>query len=152
MGKMALAVRTYRNRPVFLGTRHTLTSLPDATDRQAPHPETLSTRKRVGIWLCTLALAVTATAAVMADTPERAKLDGPVQDSTVRDLMKDEEQFYSLADYKGKKTVVLSFVSYNCSVSWRYEKRLGKLLADYGEKDVVFLAVRSNARDTIEGM
>ena len=109
-------------------------------------------RTRVGTWLCTLALAVSAAASVMAETPEQAKLDQPVKDFKLRDLMKGEEQHSALADYKGKKAVVLSFVSYNCSVSWRYEKRLGKLLADYGEKDVVFLAVRSNARDTIEGM
>jgi peroxiredoxin len=65
--------------------------------------------------------------------------------------MKDDEVFHTLSQYKGK-TLVLAWVSYNCSVSWRYEKRLGKLLQDYGKKDVAFLAVRSNALDTVEGM
>lgn len=109
-------------------------------------------RKRIMTWASALLLSTLACAAVVAQAPEKARIDQPVADFRLRDLMQDGEVTHALSQYKGKKAVVLSFVSYNCSVSWRYEGRMGKLLQDYGKKDVQFLAVRSNARDTIEGM
>jgi peroxiredoxin len=108
-------------------------------------------RKRALAWAAALLLSAVAGTGVLAQA-QRAQMDRPVADFKLRDLMKDDEVLHTLAQYKGKKTLVLTWVSYNCSVSWRYEKRLGKLLQDYGKKDVAFLAVRSSANDTVEGM
>jgi hypothetical protein len=47
---------------------------------------------------------------------------------------------------------VLSFISYNCGTSWKYERRMGKMMEEYGKKGVVFLNVNSNANDTPEGI
>jgi peroxiredoxin len=109
-------------------------------------------RKRGFVWLSALALSAAACVAVSAQAPERARIDRPVKDFQFRDLMVDDEKQYSLSQFKGKKAVLLTFVSYNCDVTWRYEKRLGKVLQDYGKKNVAFLGVRSSARDTPDAM
>jgi hypothetical protein len=68
-----------------------------------------------------------------------AQIDKPVKDFKLRDITSEKGSTVSLSQYKGKKAVVAVFLSYNCGTTWRYEKRLGKLMADYGKKDVVFL-------------
>jgi peroxiredoxin len=82
--------------------------------------------------------------------PERAKVDAPVRDFKLRDVMKDEESFVTLSGFKDKKVVVLYFVSDKCPVTWEYERRTGKLIEDFRKQDVVFLGVRSSAADTDE--
>lgn len=91
--------------------------------------------------------------------PARAVLDKPVMDFKLRDVMhdlkpdeKETDAEISLASFKGKKNVVLFFMSEKCSVTWRYEKRVGQMLKDYAKKDVVFLGVRSSANDTPESI
>jgi peroxiredoxin len=84
--------------------------------------------------------------------PAKAKVGEPVKDFKLKDVMQEKETFVSLSDYKGKKAVVLAFISYNCDISWRYEGRIGKLLSDFGKKDVAFLAIRSNRKDTADGI
>lgn len=91
--------------------------------------------------------------------PARAALDKPVKEFTLRDVMhdlkpdeKEADADISLARFKGKKNVVLFFMSEKCSVTWRYEKRVGQMLKDYAKKDVVFLGVRSSANDTPESI
>jgi peroxiredoxin len=110
--------------------------------------------RRTAVRLAAAMLGLTLCGAALAEAPasRQAKIGQPVQDFKFKDLMQDEDAFYSLSQYKGKKNVVLVFVSYNCDVTWRYEKRIGKLLKDYGKKDVVFLGVRSSARDELDQM
>src|SRR4051812_17242490 len=108
-------------------------------------------KRQIGGWLAALALCIAAGAAVTA-APQAAQLDKPVADFQLKDVMQDEESMVKLSEFKGKKNVVITFVSYNCDMTWRYEKRIGKLLQDYGKKDVAFLAIRSNARDTADGI
>jgi peroxiredoxin len=84
--------------------------------------------------------------------PDVAQIDKPVKDFKLRDITSEKGSMVSLSQYKGKKAVVAVFLSYNCSTTWRYEKRLGKLMADYGKKDVVFLGIHSNVNETDDGV
>ena len=47
---------------------------------------------------------------------------------------------------------MLFFMSEKCSVTWRYEKRVGQLLKDMAKKDVAFYGVRCSAADTCDGL
>lgn len=87
--------------------------------------------------------------------PTRAAIDKPIKDFRLKDLtreLKDGEKesarLIALSQYKDKKPVVLFFMSDKCGTTWRYEKRVGTIMAKYGEKDVAFLAVRCSALDT----
>lgn len=80
---------------------------------------------------------------------EKAKLDAPVRDFKLKDVMQEQESFVTLSELKGK-TVVLYFVSDKCQVTWQYEKRTGKLIGDFRKRGVVFLGIRSSASDTAE--
>ncbi len=82
--------------------------------------------------------------------PERAKVDEAVKDFKLKDVMKDEETFVALSDFKEKKVVVLYFVSDKCQVTWAYERRTGKLMDEFRKKDVIFLGIKSSAADTDE--
>jgi len=81
---------------------------------------------------------------------ERAKMDEPVKDFKLKDVMQDEEKFFSLSDYKDRKAVVLFFVSDKCAVTWAYERRIGRLFEDFRKQDVAFLGISSGANDTPE--
>ena len=52
-------------------------------------------------------------------------------------------------DTNGKPTLLV-FISYNCSTSWRYEKRVGKVMQEFGPKGLRVMFVRSSANDTVE--
>ena len=87
--------------------------------------------------------------------PDKAGVDKPVADFKLTDLMHEKKDGeapdanqIALADYKDKKPVVLFFLSEKCSVTWRYEKRVGQLMQRFGKKDAAFLAVRCSANDT----
>lgn len=89
----------------------------------------------------------------------RATLDEAVKDFKLRDLMKDlkenqkeEEAIVSLSQFKDKKTVVLFFLSEQCSVTRFYDNRIGELRKKIGEKNLVVLGVRCSAADTPEGL
>jgi peroxiredoxin len=94
-----------------------------------------------------LALAALAVGIGIAAAPARAKVEAgqPVKEFQLRDLWTDKD--VKLSQFKGKP-VVLIFISDKCDVTWRYERRIGKLMQTYGPKGVQFLAVRSSARDT----
>jgi len=86
---------------------------------------------------------------------EKAVIDKPVQDFKLVDLMHEKKEGekadaakIALSDYRDKKEVVLFFMSEQCDVTWRYEKRMGQLMQQYGKKDVAFLSVRCSANDT----
>jgi peroxiredoxin len=89
----------------------------------------------------------------------RATLDEAVKDFKLRDLMKDlkenqkeEDAMVSLSQFKDKKTVVLFFLSEQCSVTRFYDKRIGELRKKIGEKNLVVLGVRCSANDTPDGL
>jgi len=105
-------------------------------------------RSRVSRWLAAAAVAVACAAGAVGGT-NTADLDRPVKDFALKDLMGGKE--VSLSQFKGKP-VVLTFLSYHCDTTWRYERRLGKLIGDYSRKGVIFLNVNSNANDTSEGI
>jgi len=86
--------------------------------------------------------------------PDRAVIDKPVTDFKLPDLTHEKKEAekpdadkIAIADYKDKKPVVLFFMSEQCSVTWRYEKRFGQLMQKFG-KDVAILGVRCSANDT----
>jgi peroxiredoxin len=104
-------------------------------------------------WLGVSALAVTLAAGIATaweeTQPKQAEMDKPVQDFKVKDILSGKE--VALSDYKGKP-VVVSSIAYTCGTSWRYEKRMGRMFADYGKKGVVFLNMNSNANNTDDGI
>ena len=95
-----------------------------------------------------------------ADTkPMQAEIGKPVKDFKLKDLTKElkdgekeEKALVTLSKFKDKKPVVLFFLSEKCSVTWRYEKRVGELVGKYGGKDVQFFGVRCSANDTEESI
>src|SRR5579871_1988350 len=98
-------------------------------------------------------------AATKAEQPEKATLDAPVKDFKLQDLShtskegeKEDAAQVALSDYKGKKPVLLFFMSEKCQTTWRYEKRMGRLEQQYGKKDVAFFGVRCSANDTTESI
>jgi peroxiredoxin len=102
--------------------------------------------KGVGIVLSILTLALV-TSRPGRTAAETAKVDHAVKDFTLNDLWTDKP--VKISSLKGKPVVIV-FISYNCDTTWRYEKRIGQLMKDYGSKGVQFLAVRSSARDTVD--
>jgi peroxiredoxin len=87
--------------------------------------------------------------------PVTATLDKPVNDFKFQDMTHERKAgeradaaTIALSSFKDKKPVVLFFMSETCSVTWRYEKRMGQLMQKYARKDVAFLGVRCSANDT----
>jgi peroxiredoxin len=95
---------------------------------------------------CLLAAPV---AAAQDDT--RAAVGKPVKEFKLKDLMSADGKEYSLASFKGSKAVVLVWISEKCDITWRYEKRTGDLMKEFG-KDTQFFAVASSANDTPESI
>jgi peroxiredoxin len=91
--------------------------------------------------------------------PMQAEIDKLVKDFKLKDLTKElkdgepeDKAFVSLSQFKNKKPVVLFFMSEKCSVTWKYEKRVGELVSKYGGKDVQFFGVRCSGNDTEESI
>lgn len=100
--------------------------------------------------LAVLALFAAGSAAFAQE--EKAAIGKAVKDFKLRDLMQDEEKSYSLSEFKGKKHVVLVWISEKCDITWRYEKRTGALASEFAKKDVQFFAVTSSGNDTLQGI
>ena len=90
-------------------------------------------------------------APVAAAQDDKAEIGKPVKDFQLKDLLSADGKTHSLAEYKGKKAVVLIWVSEKCDITWRYEKRTGELMKEFG-KDTQFFAVASSANDTPESI
>ena len=90
-------------------------------------------------------LAAAPVAAAQDDT--KAAIGKPVKDFKLKDVMSTEDKTYSLSEFKGSKIVVLVWISEKCDITWRYEKRTGDLMKEFG-KDTQFFAVASSANDT----
>ena len=88
---------------------------------------------------------------VAAAQDDKAEVGKPVKDFQLKDLLSPDGKMHSLAEYKGKKAVVLIWVSEKCDITWRYEKRTGDLMKEFG-KDTQFFAIASSANDTPESI
>ena len=88
---------------------------------------------------------------VAAAQDDKAAIGSPVKDFQLKDLLSPDGKMHSLAEYKGKKAVVLIWVSEKCDITWRYEKRTGDLMKEFG-KDTQFFAIASSANDTPESI
>ncbi len=117
------------------------------------------TRSKTGLWFVA-ALCAAAGAMAFAQEKEKespqAQIDKPVKEFNLKDLTKTdpkaEDAAVALAKFKDKKPVVLFFMSEKCGTTWKYEKRFGKLLEEYGKKDVAFFGVRCSANDSEESI
>src|ERR1051325_7409297 len=110
---------------------------------------------RIGIIGASVVLGV---AAIASSPAPKAEMDKPVQDFTLKDIMKDlkdsdkpESAMVTLSKFKGKKPVVLFFMSATCGTTWKYEKRMGQLMKDHA-KDTAFFSVRCSANDSPESI
>ncbi|HPG41200.1 MAG TPA: thioredoxin family protein [bacterium] len=70
-----------------------------------------------------------------------------VQDFILRDTDNKE---YSLTHFSHAKAIVLVFVSTRCPWSNAYNERLIKLVNNYKDKNVQFLAINSNQLESVE--
>ena len=55
---------------------------------------------------------------------------------------------HKLSDYTGKPAIVLIYVSTVCPVSNAYNERMAALYNDYSGKNVIFLKINSNKKET----
>jgi protein-disulfide isomerase len=93
----------------------------------------------------------TVAAATSVSLPAgKAEIDKPVANFAVANVAGNGSSTFRLSDHKGKRNVVMVWMSYNCSVTRAYEERLGKLLAQYSTpgSDTVFVGVHANAPET----
>ena len=86
-------------------------------------------------------------APVAAAQDDKAEIGKPVKDFQLKDVMSPDGKMHSLAEHKGKKAIVLIWISEKCDITWRYEKRTGDLMKEFG-KDTQFFALASSANDT----
>ena len=98
-----------------------------------------------------LMLACLLAAAPAAAQDEKAEIGKPVKDFKFKDVMSADGKEHSLAEHKGSKAIVLVWISEKCDITWRYEKRTGELMKEFG-KDTQFFAVASSANDTPESI
>lgn len=99
-------------------------------------------------WFTSSALAREGEAPAESSSPDLAKIDQPVNDFRLRDLMQEEPVYVTLSQFRGKKVVVLISVQSRCPFTWKYIGRIGKLFQDYHHKGVAFLAIRSSLTDS----
>lgn len=65
-------------------------------------------------------------------------------------LKSTDDKEHNLADYLGKKIVVLDFWNCNCPVSRNFESQRIALINQFKEEDVVWFAIDSNEPNTVE--
>ena len=98
-----------------------------------------------------LVRAAQAPAAAPTVAQNTARMDKPVRDFSLPGATSDTPgTLVRLRDFKGKKNVVLVWMSYTCPVTRQYEERLGKLVQAYGgaNSDTAFVAVHANSPET----
>src|SRR5438132_5418673 len=106
-------------------------------------------KRRYGIWLL-LGMFLIAGGVALALRPANsltANLEKVVPNFSLKDT--DGRQV-ALADFNGKKAVVVVFVGTECPINNVYMPRLAELQQAYAERGVQFLAVNANQQDTPE--
>src|SRR5690348_8553699 len=92
--------------------------------------------------LLSLALIALAGASARADEDLVVdKLNKKIENITLKDA---DGKPVSLHALKGKKAVVVVFLSFECPVSTSYAPILAELATSYGKKQVAFLAINSS--------
>ncbi len=87
---------------------------------------------------------------VVAATPQQpAAVGHAVEQFELRDL---QGVTYSLAELRDAPVVVVVFMGVECPLAKLYAPRLSELSQEYGKRGVVFLAVDSNAQDSLAEM
>lgn len=104
--------------------------------------------KRNVLRFLSFAIVGTALGSVHAeDAPLSRGVGQPVADFTLNDTAGKPVRLYGFA---GKKAAVLIFVGTDCPVGNLYMPRLVELNHTYKDKGVVFVAINSNANETVE--
>jgi peroxiredoxin len=75
-----------------------------------------------------------------------AQIDSAFKDFSAKDIRTGKTLQFSKA-FKGK-VVVGIFMQNNCGTTWRYEEKIGKLVADYKKKGVEVVAIHSSPFET----
>jgi len=81
-----------------------------------------------------------------AKSPAASKVGGKVENFTLKDF---RGQPHSLADFKGKKAVVVVFLGAECPLAKLYGSRLQQLSTDFAAQGIAFLGIDANRQDAI---
>lgn len=92
--------------------------------------------------------AALAAGALFSAEPERGEPGKPVRDFALKDVSTGVE--HKLSQYSGK-VVLLCFQGNQCAMVDRHQDRIAKLVADFAGRNLVFLAINSNADETADG-
>ncbi len=77
--------------------------------------------------------------------------ESPVGNKTPEFRLQDPDgKTHSLADLKDAKLVVVLFMGNECPLARLYAPRLNKMVAEYADRGVAFVAINSNVQDTPE--
>ena len=100
--------------------------------------------------ICVLSLGPGSTSAAKFNK----KVDIGDQASAWKDLQGTDGKMHSLEDYKKADVLVIAFTCNHCPVANAYEARFNKLMEDFGDKKVQFIAisVSDNAVDSLDNM
>src|SRR5574341_1229336 len=98
------------------------------------------------IFRCLFSITV-ACLAPLAAIAGAAEVDKP---APLFQLKSVDGKEYNLESLKGKKAVVVMFISVRCPVSNAYNDRMVKLFDDYSGKDVAILGVNSNVTESVD--
>ncbi len=90
-------------------------------------------------------LLATGARAGEQDKPSTAQVGKKIANFTVQDAAGKK---LALHDLKGKKAVVVVFLSFDCPVSLSYTQPLNDLAAEFGKQDVAFVGLTVNQDDT----
>jgi peroxiredoxin len=85
-----------------------------------------------------------ASKAVQTAPADKAVIGKPFKNFALVNIASEKKETISLASFKGKKAVVGVFMANRCGTTWQYEGKIGKLIKDYGKKDVQIMAIHSN--------
>ncbi len=95
--------------------------------------------------LLAAAALVALAGAVNADGPSTANVGKKIANVTFKDAV---GKATALHDLKGKKAVVLVFLSFDCPVSTSYSQPLADMAAEFGKQGVAFLGLTTNQDET----
>jgi peroxiredoxin len=95
--------------------------------------------------LLTAALVLALGGRAAADNPTKARLNQKIANVTFRDAAGKASALY---DLKGKKAIVLVFLSFDCPVSTSYSQPLADMANAYGKQGITFIGLTVNQDET----
>jgi len=99
--------------------------------------------KKIASLILTVAVCMLPIAAISGS----AEMDKP---APLFKLAGIDGKEYNLESFKGKKAVVMIFISTRCPYSNAYNERMVKLYEDFNSKDVVALGINANGTESME--